>query len=164
MTTTKERKPYPKDAKPKTGRPTKTAADTEIFNKEVSERIRFFRTKYVHAIANEAAKMLGIPQSSLSRAETAETGVKLPFLVPFIEKYDLNVKWLATGQGSHRVNPVDVTGGQLAKTQNELLKRVYALEHYISLMEANQTAFLKKIEQRSAVIDQMQDFMHNHKK
>lgn len=148
----------------KVGRPPKKMVDTAIYNKEVAERLRFFRQKYISDTAAEAAELLGIPQSTLSHLENGNRGIRMNFILLYIDKYDLNTKWLASGEGSHKLKEVEATGGQLAKTQNELLKRLAKLEHYIALMEANQAHFMKAVEKRSAVIEQMQDFMHNYKK
>lgn len=73
----------------------------------------------------QLAKMLKISQGSLSDIENNKANPSAPTIVSFIQKTDINVEWMLTGETG------DINKGKIPTTEQSILRGIKKLiKHY----------------------------------
>lgn len=134
----------------------KTERKTAPVDQDIAKRFTFFIANYVKDTQKEIARRTGLQQAAISRMQAGKTPIGFAVTKAFIECYNMNAKWLATGDKSENPTnkPAKETGGQMGKSIQELnaeirdLKgSIIQMEKAIAILEANQNFFIKRIEQ-----------------
>ena len=124
------------------------------FNRDMANRYRLFREKYVDKNQEIAAEILGIHQTTISKVESAQIGIGAKSTKVMVEKYNLSTKWLTTGSGDDRVLPKNydstLRGKNITQLRNmveNLEGKVLTIEKQMQIMQATTEFFIKRIEQ-----------------
>lgn len=134
----------------------KTDRKTAPVDQDIAKRFTFFIANYVKDTQKEIAKKTRLQQAAISRMQAGKTPIGFAVTKSFIECYNMNAKWLATGdKNEHPVSkPAPETGGQLGRSMKELNAEVRDLratvtqmEKAIAILEAKQNFFIKRIEE-----------------
>lgn len=78
-----------------------------INNKEVGERLKTFRKKYISTSGHIAGPELGVTQSALSKMESGTLQINTDVIVNLVEKYHANVNWLFWSKGPETTQKVE---------------------------------------------------------
>jgi plasmid maintenance system antidote protein VapI len=126
-------------------------APKEFYDEVFANRLTIFREKYIHKSQNQARKMLGIPQSTLSYMENKRMAIRYDFISRLAKEYGLNPEWFATGKG----NPVETNSKKktLVTDINQLNDEITLLKNYIKKMELNQAHFITIVERLEAKLE-----------
>jgi hypothetical protein len=127
----------------------------QVVDIEMAKRFAWFRNEYVSEKQIEASKLINCSQGKLSEIEAAKRKIDFKTLRTLSSKYGLNTDWLATGYGEPIIEvqeslpPDDINAKMkhFEKEVRELKTVVLDMERAIKLMEANQTYFIKRMEQ-----------------
>jgi transcriptional regulator with XRE-family HTH domain len=122
---------------------------------KIAQRLRIFRTTYINPSQNEAARILGIPQSNLSYMENGRAPIRYEFVALLEKNFGLNSDWLGRGEGKPQDKaPVKPSG--LVTDMNELLLELSFLRKQFKMMEANQKHFIKIVERLDKEVEALQ--------
>jgi transcriptional regulator with XRE-family HTH domain len=141
MNTTKEKIPTPGVAQP-------------IHDKTLANRLRLFREQYIDKSQTQAAKKLGIAQSTLSFMEICKLPIRYEFIVQLVKEFGLNQAWFDTGHGKPQSK--EQPKGGLLTDLNELNLQLDIIQRALKKMELNNLYLLKIINNQNEKIQQQE--------
>ena len=133
--------------------PQKPLKKETVHDRDMANRFRQFRIKHISPLQADAAEAIPYSQGLISAIEAGKRGIGYSLVKKIIAKYNLNEDWLRTGIGDMIQKNKPDANGLMGKTIKELIKanqdlegRIAVMERSIKILEANNNAFIRKIE------------------
>ena len=127
----------------------------KVHDPKVAERFKQFRIQYIGKTHKEAGEALGVAASKISYIENCQETPNYKIIDKMVNKYHLNVEWLSKGKGG----PVDKEPSRSnnATTLISINAEIITLNRHIQMLEANESHFLKVIENYERRLDGMDE-------
>ena len=127
---------------------------------EIAKRFAYFVKTYLKDHSQRAiAERLGVSQPVISRMMNGKQSIGFATTKSLVKEFNMNARWLAEGKPSeHPISkpapdsPTLMGQGiqELRKEVIDLKATISQMERAISIMEANQTFFIKRMELHNA--------------
>lgn len=127
---------------------------TKLYDLGMAERFKTFRKKYISTNGYDAAKELGLSQTTISRFERGLYRINADLIKLLAEKYKLNRDWLIDNKGEPLIT--DKERKSTIVDINKLKDQTDALTNELMIMNKNQNKLWDIVEQQGKAIDALQ--------
>lgn len=153
----KQRKNYnkytPVKKKPRVANPLLTDLDIEL-----AARLKIFREKHIGKTLVKASQQTEIPTTTINSFENLKTKVSLDVLKAYKEKFNLNMEWAVTGEGSDVIGGTEMNTG---RSLQSLITTVHTFSMQVKLFSAKLDSVIKEnTDLRQEVSDLKEDMSH----
>lgn len=132
----------------------KSKFNNEKYDLGIAQRFKTFRKKYISNNGYEAAKLLDMSQSTISRMEHGEYRINADTLKLLIKKFNLNRDWLIDNTGQPLMS--DKESKSTIVDINDLKDKTDALLNEISMLNKSHGKLWSIVEQQGKAIDDLQ--------
>ena len=120
----------------------------------IAQRFKTFRKKYISKNGYDAAKELGLSQTTISRFERGEYRMNADLIKLLVKNYKLNRDWLIDNTGEPLMTDAQSKGTIV--DINNLKDANDALTNEVMIMNKNLAKLWDIVEQQGAAIDYLQ--------